>query len=111
MQEEAKTGDLSTDDAADMVTALFNTKKVTKYDKTTVTTATPAVEKKKENDPICKPCLMTDDGCTHPGIATQAWCNSRCTEGVNDPLLCPKSHCICKPATKEEAISFDAFAL
>jgi len=40
LQKKADEGKLTKDDADDMVTALFNTKKVTKYDTTTTTTTT-----------------------------------------------------------------------
>merc|ERR1719483_781857 len=43
----------------------------------------------------CRPCVASDPGCTHPGNANQAWCDSRCTEGVNDLWLCVASHCFC----------------
>jgi hypothetical protein len=40
LQDKAKKGELSKDDADDVVLALFNTKKVTKFDKKTTTTTT-----------------------------------------------------------------------
>jgi len=43
----------------------------------------------------CRPCVASDAGCTHPGNANQAWCDSRCTEGVNDLWVCVASHCFC----------------
>jgi len=44
----------------------------------------------------CRPCAEgEDEGCTSGSTTTQAWCNTRCTSGLNDPLLCPRSHCTC----------------
>merc|ERR1712224_896031 len=47
------------------------------------------------NSGKCKPCTNNDKGCTHPGNADQAWCDSRCTNGKNDATVCPVSHCTC----------------
>jgi len=38
----------------------------------------------------CRPCQSSDQGCTHPGLATVDWCVSNCERG-----FCPKSHCVC----------------
>jgi len=55
----------------------------------TTTTSTAA------STAACRPCTADDAGCSHPGNANQAWCDSRCTDGVNDAHLCPATHCFC----------------
>jgi len=42
----------------------------------------------------CVPCSSSDSGCTHPGQASQEWCDGRCTEGVNS-AICPVNFCTC----------------
>jgi len=45
---------------------------------------------------VCRPCVIGQDPDCHSGhITTQAWCDSRCTSGRNDPWVCPRSHCAC----------------
>merc|ERR1712050_653192 len=57
----------------------------------------------------CVPCSSSDPGCTHPGQASQEWCDGRCTEGVNNSI-CPVNYCTCgdiltTPATTESTSS------
>merc|ERR1712096_182099 len=54
----------------------------------------------------CKPCKRGDRGCTHPGNANQAWCNSRCKTGKNDVRVCPVSHCKCTSDCRASAPTF-----
>merc|ERR1712232_1434810 len=44
---------------------------------------------------LCRPCTESDVGCTHVGVADQAWCDARCPDGVHDPVVCTASHCFC----------------